>query len=234
MKDIEKAKSRITEDLAILYLRLNGYFTTGFMLHSPEVGKIQTEIDCIGVRFPHSAEYERGIGPDAFLNPSAAHIDLVLCEVKRGKEPLQFNKAVRKDVERFERVLRWAGLFTDVQIEQLALEVMRVLTPQAVASVTIPEVIFQDRVRIRGLVFAPDRDVAARKPTQPFFVGGDKIFDYAWRCLCPRAPRLSCATVYDYTSWGYLEPIVRYFKEHGGESAGTVDDLFKVLLGETN
>ncbi len=230
MKDTEKTKSDITEDLATLYLRLNGYFTTGFILHSPQKGKIRAEIDSIAVRFPHSSERERGVGPDPFLRPSSSQIDVVLCEVKRGKSHLQFNEALRKESERFECVLRWIGLFTDAQIEQLAPQLLAALTPAPIASPLVPEVQVDEHVRIRGFLFSPERNNASPRRTDPFFIGGDTIFNYAWRCLCPDAPRSTCATNYDYTRWGHLERIVRYFKvERKGLNPGTINDLYAFL-----
>lgn len=230
MSENDRNKSRIAEDLATLYLRLNGYFTTGFILHSPDYGNNHTEIDCIAVRFPHSEESEREIGPDPFLEPSATRIDVALCEVKLRGQNLQFNKALLKENERIERVLRWIGLFARSQIDELAPRVIDALTPKNPASALVPEVIVDEGIRIRGLVFSPERNSVVRRPTDPFFVGGDVVFDYAWKCLCPSAPRRNCATVYDFCRWGHLEPIVRFFKQRGADSPGVIDDLYRFIL----
>lgn len=230
MSELDNKKSRVAEDLATLYLRLNGYFTTGFILHSPGHGEIHTEIDCIGVRFPHSKEKEREIGPDPFLQPSPSRIDVVLCEVKLREQKLQFNEALRREKERFERVLRWIGLFTEPQVRELAPQVMAALTPSNVTCSTAPEVIVGRKARIRGLVFSPERNSSRRRFNQPFFVGGDAMFEYISKCLCPAAPRPNCATVYDFTRWGHLEPAVRYFKQREADSPGTIKDLFDFVL----
>ncbi len=44
-KSKRMTKSNFYEILTMLYLRLNGYFTTGLILHSPEWGQAETEID---------------------------------------------------------------------------------------------------------------------------------------------------------------------------------------------
>ena len=52
-----KEKSTIQELIATIYLRLNGYFTTSFIIHS-EKNEIDGEVDIISVRFPgHDQEY---------------------------------------------------------------------------------------------------------------------------------------------------------------------------------
>jgi hypothetical protein len=229
--DIEKQQSRVTEDLATLYLRLNGYFTSGFILHSEEDGKQTTEIDCIAVRFPFSREPEREVPADGLLKPSASLTDVVICEVKRGGAALQFNRALRSESDHFARVLRWIGRFEEDEIKELAPRVLAAFTPRAIASADIPKVMCKHDVRIRGFILAPERTVAARRRTDPFFIGGDAIFDYIWRCLCSSHRRERCSIVYDYSSWGHLERIVRYFKERGrsSEDPGSIDDLYAAL-----
>ena len=50
-----KEESNIQENLVKLYLRLNGYFTTGFIIHSNK-NKIKSEIDNISIRFPNNTQ----------------------------------------------------------------------------------------------------------------------------------------------------------------------------------
>jgi len=227
--DVDKEKSRITEDLATLYLRLNGYLTSGFILHSSEEGKIHTELDGIGVRFRYNREPERGVAPDAFLNPSNRYNDIVLCEVKRGKK-LQFNKPLLKGSDRLARVLRWIGLFNEAEVQRLAPLVLDALQAKEIASPDIPEVICGENFRIRGLLIAPERDVKSRSRTEPFYVGGDILFSYIWKCMRPPESRPKCGTKYDYSGWGHLERTVRYFKELDAEGPGTIADLYGELL----
>lgn len=43
-------QSDIDEALVTLYLRLNGYFTSGLVVHSPIHGQATTEVDCLAIR----------------------------------------------------------------------------------------------------------------------------------------------------------------------------------------
>jgi hypothetical protein len=48
-----------SNDLALWYLRLNGFFTVpNFVLHPERRGSQQTEADIVAVRFPHRAEFD--------------------------------------------------------------------------------------------------------------------------------------------------------------------------------
>ena len=108
----EMYKAEIQEGLVALYMRLNGYFTTGFIVHSPVSGRTKTELDLLGVRFPRNCEPERGIGVAAELNAVGDLIDIVIGEVKSRGQPLQFNAALRKSGA-LSSVLRWVGLFEE-------------------------------------------------------------------------------------------------------------------------
>lgn len=46
-------KSDIQETLVLLYLRLNGYFGTGFIVHAPQRNK--TEMDVLAIRLPSAS-----------------------------------------------------------------------------------------------------------------------------------------------------------------------------------
>src|SRR5580658_7819091 len=75
-----KLRSRMQEQLLSLYLRLNGYFVSGLIVHSPTPGENFTEVDLLGIRFPRSREPERQIDSDPLLETSTDLIDLVICE----------------------------------------------------------------------------------------------------------------------------------------------------------
>ena len=53
------SKSEIQVALLNLYLRLNGYFVTGFIVHSPELGRNITQLDAFALRNPFNSEPER-------------------------------------------------------------------------------------------------------------------------------------------------------------------------------
>jgi hypothetical protein len=54
-----------SNDLAIWYLRLNGFLTVcNFVLHPERRGSQLTEADIVGVRFPHRAEFDNDTDAD--------------------------------------------------------------------------------------------------------------------------------------------------------------------------
>ena len=75
-----------------LYLRLNGFFVTGFIVHSPLHGQNRVELDALALRLPYNCEPERQIGPDPVLELSEKYTDLAICEVKSKGQQLQFNQ----------------------------------------------------------------------------------------------------------------------------------------------
>lgn len=58
----------VPEALTTLYLRLNGCFTTGLVLHSEQWGEARGDIDCLAVWHPGHDQSEREVEPDPFLN----------------------------------------------------------------------------------------------------------------------------------------------------------------------
>jgi hypothetical protein len=221
--NVDRAKSKVQEDLIALYLRLTGFFVSPFIVHSPVQGRNFTEIDALAVRLPFSSEPERLIGPDAVLNLSTRYTDLVLCEVKsNGKKP-RFNPALVARPTAVETVLRWSGLFHETEIAPVARELIEAMRNPS--SDSPPTAIGPRGVRVRALAFLPER---GRRPNQgPWFIEGPVVMHYIWQCLCPKAPRQSCATTYDLQLWRDLEPLVRYFKSRCmGEDAGNMKDLY--------
>lgn len=60
-------RSEVQEALLSLYLRLNGYFITSFIVHSSEFGKNEAQIDALAVRHPFNAEPQREVDTSPFL-----------------------------------------------------------------------------------------------------------------------------------------------------------------------
>ena len=225
--DIDKLKSKAQEDLALLYLRLNGFFVTGFIAHSPIHGHNLTEIDALALRMPHSAEPEREVGPHGLLDLSSNHADLIICEVKSRGEPLRFNAALTEDPRAAAAVLRWSGLFLEDELPELVTRLQAALAPNPLRSAAPPSATGPRGTRVRGLLFAPERD--KRYTNQSWFVTGPELFEYVHRCLSPTQPRSECSVSYDFGLWGDREPIIRYFKDRRGQDAGSMDQLYGVL-----
>jgi hypothetical protein len=202
----------VQEALVTLYLRLNGYFTSGFIVHSPVPGRNRAEVDTLAVRFPGNAEPERGVGVAEELRPSTTLIDVVLGEVKSRGQQLRFNESFRTFPEAISSVLRWVGVFSEPQIAEVELALRRSLDTQPTTLADPPSVEGRGGVRVRCLLFSPERD--SRRDNQPWFLPGPPLLDHIWRCLRPPAPRTTCSTTYDFGLWGRdLEPLVRCFKK---------------------
>jgi hypothetical protein len=205
-------KGQIQEALVTLYLRLNGYFTSGFIVHSPQHGKNKAEIDILAVRFPGNAEPERGVDIARELGPSKTLIDVVVAEVKSRGQQLRFNESLRTDPAAVASVLRWVGLFSEIEIPDLTGKLVGALDPQHPSAAEPPTVEGPRKTRVRGLLFSPERD--SRRDNQPWFLPGPPLLTHLWHCLRPPTPRAACATTYDFGLWGReLEPVVRCFKD---------------------
>ncbi len=222
--DTDKHRSRLQENLLSLYLRLNGFFVSGFIVHSSEPGKNITEVDTLAIRHPYHCEPEREIGTSPFLETSNEFIDLLICEVKSRGQSLQFNDSMHTSALAIESILRWAGLFETQLVSDLALQVQSIFND---TGQSIPTVI-HDRIRVRAILCSPERNKKCKN--QRWFLYGDEIFSYIWQCFRPSKPRCDCATQYDFGLWGEeYEPIVRYFKERQQATPGTTRDLYSYL-----
>jgi hypothetical protein len=230
-------KSDLQEQLATLYLRLNGYFTSGFIVHAPE-GEInlkgghrssRAEIDALAVRFPYNDEPEREISTSNYLQTSATYTDFLICEVKGQDAQLQFNPGLRESVHSIHSVLRWAGMFTNEEILGLIEPVQSLLSTQYPdAKDKFRELIAPRNIRIRMIFFAPDRPEPAEQ--QGKYIHGQEMIDYIWNCLRPRKPRSRSQTRYDFGLWGTYEEVIRFFKDRHREKPSNIQEIYQVLL----
>jgi hypothetical protein len=222
----DKQRAETQEALLHLYLRLNGYFVTSFIVHSSAPHKNITQIDALAVRHRFSRESKREVGPSEFLNPKGT--DLLVCEVKSHNQPLQFNESFREsDIAIFD-VLHWSGLFNQKVVRQVARELKPLLQPSAPAHKSRKGVSGGGGIRVRPLLCSPETNSCAEE--EPWFLCGGEIFSYIAKCLRPESLRDNCSTQYDYDLWGTkLAPLVRYFKRlpHGeqGETRGLYESL---------
>jgi hypothetical protein len=219
-------KGDLQEALVTLYLRLNGYFTTGFIVQSSRPGRVTTELDVLAIRFPNNSEPERIIGGAPELDRWAGGIDFIIGEVKSYGDPLQFNAAVRCDAAVMS-ILRWWGHLTEEEIIQKREDVLRILQPLP-NTTAAPEVPCPRGARVRTILFSPE--TRNRRPEQAWFITGPQIFRYVFDCLHPPQPRDTCATNYGAGQWGTgLGPLVGYFKEPGRTAPGDLNDLLTHL-----
>ncbi len=107
------------EQIALWYLRLNGYFTMPNFIAHARAGA-QTDVDILGVRFPHSREYP---DDEAVLRFPADKIDVILAEAKAGECQLNGPWKRRSERRPLEWVLRRVGLVcADEQVDAIANE----------------------------------------------------------------------------------------------------------------
>jgi len=222
----ESDRSRIQEALLHLYLRLNGYFVSGYISHSPEYGKTKAQVDALAIRHALNREPGRQMGPSPFLHPRGT--DLLVCEVKSRGQQLQFNEPLRKDVNVVQDVLRWAGLFDEKETVRLGRELKTILQPSTPASKAEAGVPTAGEVTIRPLLCSPER--RHRRTNQPWFVCGEEMFSYIAGCVNPEKRRDTCSTRYDNNVWGaQLTPLVHYFKQRPVGNPGEMPDLYEFL-----
>ena len=221
-----KDRSSAQEALVRLYLRLNGFFTTGFIIHSDEHGKNVAEIDALAVRLPYHNELDREIESSQFLGPTSGITDLLICEVKSKGQSLQFNERFRNSLRAICTVLRWSGLFKESEVNDLAPLLQIGIMPKNQPKDCLFTLPGPRDIRIRPMLCSPERQ--DKRNNQTWFLHGNEIFSYIWNCLCPDNQRGSCATQYDFTSWGKeLTPIIKYFKDRRDiGNPGNISDLY--------
>lgn len=220
-------RGQVCEALTTLYLRLAGYFTTGFVAHSSIWGQTLSDIDCLAVRHPLHSHPDILVDPPAFLDLRSPETDVILCEVKSDPEQAHFNETWKVDSNVIKAALRWVGLFSDEAISEI-LPKVRPLLEKTVSRECALAGISSSSCRIRFLLSCP--------PANNLQVNGrwvltsEEIFRYALDCFNPPVHRSSCSTRYNFQIWGnWLSPIVRYLKGLSNGESATLDGLYTCL-----
>lgn len=217
-------KAEVNEALVVLYLRLNGYFTTGLVIHSAAWGEARTEIDCFAVRHPQHSQPERQVASSPFLALRRRLTDVLVCEVKSLPSQVEFNRRLREDRAVVQDVLCWGGLFT----KRVAEKVARRLQPLLQNGVAVAEArrgVSEAGVRVRGLLCCPP--VSDSAVPSVWCLTGTEILRFAHDCFNPAKPRSTCSTRYNFQLWGVgLAPIVEYFKALRPADSPKIEDLY--------
>lgn len=222
-------RQQLQEEIVKLFLRLNGYFTTGLIIHSATQGRNQTELDVIAIRLPFHNQPDRIVPTCADLQIPADTIDIIIGEVKSRKEELQFNLALRQSTEAIEKLLRWIGA-ADIDAEPAIVNQVQTLmaTAQLNESTRFQSLAVRTQVgnyTIRPIIFSMDRPAPRRNQVR--FVHGQLMLNYIWECLRPDNIRPTCATNYDLNLWGYsAHPLITYFKDASKTVVGNMNDLY--------
>jgi hypothetical protein len=205
-------KSDVQETLVLLYLRLNGYFGTGFIVHAPQRNK--TEMDVLAIRFPRHTEPEREVQCSERLVIPSGRVDFLVGEVKGGMNNINFNVRFREDPASIRTVLNRFGAFEEQEIEHLCACLPDLLEPEKVRkSGAFPTVALRDgQCQLRFVLFAAEqrRDESTRRP----YVFEDDLLNFVWTCFRPEQRRAQCDIRYNYELWGpQFADMVRYFKK---------------------
>lgn len=225
-----KEKSDIQESLTKLYLRLNGYFTTGYIIHS-SLNRIESEVDTVAVRFPFHKQDDTEHNSSAYLEiPN--NIDIIICEVKSKGKSLQFNKSLRNldNIEPWIKILLWTGIIISDDAKYIANTLAELVQTKENSELTH----FKSTdcintpfgiITIRPILFSPER---INLHNADKFVSWSEINSFIEECLCPQLPRQFCGTSYDYTAWGLgLNEIVKVYKDRRAtEKFTSIEDLY--------
>jgi hypothetical protein len=231
----EKEKSTIQEHLATLYLRLNGYFTTGYIIHSDE-NEIDGELDILAIRFPLHKQEDTEHNSSKYLELSES-IDIIIAEVKSRGQPLKFNDCLkqRNNLESLQKLLFWIGVFEDDIIDEIAIELNELVQTQENSQLKSFRSTKNIRTHfgnlaIRPILFSPER-ISINNSDK--FINWTEINNFLWQCLCPENNREKCGTRYDFTAWGQgFSEIIKVYKDRqpAQNKLKTIDELYKEIL----
>jgi hypothetical protein len=219
-------KSDVQEILVMLYLRLNGYFGTGFIVHAPQRNK--TEMDVLAIRFPGHREPEREVQCSEHLVVPSGCVDFLVGEVKGGLNNVTFNVRFREDAASIRTVLNRFGAFEDQEIEHLCECLPNLLKPEKVRkSRGFPTLALRDgQYQLRFVLFAAEQ----RRDKSPGFpyVFEDDLLSFVWTCFRPEQRRAQCDIRYNYELWGpQFVDMVRYFKK-SENSPQSIKELYSL------
>ncbi|OIQ95993.1 hypothetical protein GALL_219900 [mine drainage metagenome] len=228
----DKEKSTIQEQLATLYLRLNGYFTTGYIIHSDEK-KIEGELDILAVRFPLHKQDDTEHNSSEYLE-LPENIDIIIAEVKSKGQSLQFNDCLKQQnsLEPLQKLLFWTGVLEDDKTDKIATELNALVQTQensqlkTFRSTKIIATRFGN-LAIRPILFSPER---ININNSDKFINWTELNDFIWLCLCPADNREKCGTRYDFTAWGQgFTEIIKVYKDRQKtqNKFKTIDELYK-------
>lgn len=219
-------KNDARELLTQLYLRLNGYFLSGYIAHAANGNN--TEIDVIGVRFPGHSEPEREITTCPSLGIPKDRVDFVVCEVKGGKRPPNFNVNFRTRHASISSTLNRIGAFSADELKAFIPAIQLLLDPTKNKDKSSFPALQAEAGSLRFVLFAPDQVRTRHSSRNTIY--GDEMLAYVWRCLRPAEKRKGCAIDYNKTLWGYsLRDLIFYFKDEQRAQVGQMQDLYDYL-----
>jgi hypothetical protein len=226
-------RSDVQETLASLYLRLNGYLITGFIVHA--LDRVTTEMDVLAVRFPSHQEPEREVQCCQRLAIPSNQIDFIVGEVKGGEGTVNFNVRFRANPGAIKTVLRRFGAFDDLEIARVTSAVPALLDPTNLRrargfpalEVAVSGELGPGAAKLRFIPFATEQERCNGQGRPYLFV--DDLLDFVWLCFRPEQRRQLCDDHYNYELWGPpFIAMVQHFKDPNRHTPGTIEDLYRV------
>lgn len=225
-------RSQFYEILAGLYLRLNGYFQTGYIAHSDIKGQNAAEIDILAVRFPKHRQEDRQVDCCHVLYPSDTAIELIIAEVKTAA--IQFNRSIKSGPSAnrtWNHLLSRTGMFDQDQTETMIPRLLDFTDRDTSCLGGIPCDSAFGSVLVKPVIFSIESAPCTQEPKR--YISGNEIIEYLWLCLCPAELRDSCSTSYPLGNWGPLyQPVVKILKERNDLNLGipSPQELHQSLL----
>lgn len=215
--------SEMLEKLVAFYLRLNGYFTTGLILHSTKKGRNSAQIDLLAVRHPFHDQSYRGVPCSDFLDLREGTVDFLICEVKSSDQG--FNQSIQKN-DVLKDALAWAGLVPPDSLNGIVDRVVPLLADGVDAEVAAKGV-FEGQIRIRGLICCPQTPA---DKTNRWCLYQEEIIEFCVKCLNYKDTPSSCSRKYGFNAWGSTFcDFAEFFKKWRGQNLPTASDLWAFL-----
>lgn len=203
------------EQLASLYLRLNGFVSSNLIIHSDKKGSNKSELDHVAFRMPLHRQPDRNQPTSSYLELPDDRIQIIIGDSKSTKHPsdVLFNKGLSDDDESIEKLLEWIGIF-DIIDEDLVHAIREKLSQRIGDDIDgynryNHETEF-GRFQLTFLFFCPYLE--APESGQLKYIHGQEMLDYCWACLNKANKPSTCARTYSLTNWNDLTRYVEYFK----------------------
>ncbi|NOT77200.1 MAG: hypothetical protein HOP08_19930 [Cyclobacteriaceae bacterium] len=204
-----------------------------YLIHSEKHGRLTSELDIIGIRFPFHSQKDRKVETSPFLEASLDRIEVMIADVKGG-EIMKFNEALTKELVGVQKMLSWIGIFTEEELVKYDSIIQNELI--AVSEKPIDRFRFLDidlksgRYRIKFIIINVNAEMS--KPGELKYLHGEEVLSYCWECLRLNEVVDTCSRRYNYENWGNeYEGIVRYFKSRE-ENHGTIKAFYDHFKSE--
>jgi len=214
------------ENLASLYLRLNGFVTLNLIIHSEEHGYEKSELDFLAVRMPLHQQNDRNVATSEFLELPKDRIQIIIGDSKSSANinNVKFNNGLKDNQESIKKLLEWIGIFEIIDnalIQSIQSHLQIEIKDFNKGFNYLDFDTAFGRYRLIVLFFCPTQ--SSSNDGEMKYVHGQEMIDYCWKCLNKEHEPDECNRTYSLKHWHELKPYVAYFKET--EFAGTIDEF---------